>query len=57
MLRDRPWWGRPHHLLDATVVRAVLLPAAMQLLGEWNWYLPHWLGWLPRHTRREPLPA
>ena len=34
-------------LLDATVVRAVLLPAAMSLLGEANWYLPRWLGWLP----------
>ena len=35
-------------LLDATIVRAVLLPAAMKLLGEWNWYLPRWLHWLPR---------
>ena len=35
-------------LLDATIVRAVLLPATMKLLGEWNWYLPRWLGWLPR---------
>jgi uncharacterized membrane protein YdfJ with MMPL/SSD domain len=35
-------------LLDATVVRAVLLPAAMKLLGDWNWYLPRWLAWLPR---------
>jgi uncharacterized membrane protein YdfJ with MMPL/SSD domain len=34
-------------LIDATVVRAVLLPAAMKLLGEWNWYLPAWLEWLP----------
>jgi uncharacterized membrane protein YdfJ with MMPL/SSD domain len=34
-------------LIDATVVRAVLLPAAMKLLGEWNWYLPTWLEWLP----------
>jgi RND superfamily putative drug exporter len=40
-------------LLDATVVRAVLLPAAMTLLGDWNWYLPRWLEWLPRVT----LPA
>jgi len=29
-------------------VRAVLLPAAMKLLGNWNWYLPTWLQWLPR---------
>jgi uncharacterized membrane protein YdfJ with MMPL/SSD domain len=34
-------------LIDATVVRAVLLPAAMKLLGEWNWYMPTWLEWLP----------
>ncbi len=34
--------------LDATIVRAVLLPATMTLLGDWNWYLPHWLDWLPR---------
>jgi RND superfamily putative drug exporter len=35
-------------LLDATLIRGVLLPAAMTLLGEWNWYLPRWLRWLPR---------
>ena len=35
-------------LLDATIVRAVLVPAAMTLLGDWNWYLPRWLEWLPR---------
>jgi RND superfamily putative drug exporter len=35
-------------LIDSTLVRAVLLPAAMKLLGEWNWYLPRWLEWLPR---------
>ena len=34
-------------LLDATIVRLVLVPAAMQLLGERNWYLPSWLRWLP----------
>jgi uncharacterized membrane protein YdfJ with MMPL/SSD domain len=34
-------------LIDATVVRAVLLPATMKLLGDWNWYLPSWLEWLP----------
>jgi RND superfamily putative drug exporter len=43
-------------LLDATVVRAVLLPAAMKLLGEANWYLPRWLQWLPE-VRLEPPPA
>jgi len=35
-------------LLDATVIRSVVLPSAMKLLGEWNWYLPRWLDWLPR---------
>jgi uncharacterized membrane protein YdfJ with MMPL/SSD domain len=35
-------------LIDATIVRAVLLPATMKLLGDWNWYLPRWLRWLPR---------
>jgi uncharacterized membrane protein YdfJ with MMPL/SSD domain len=34
-------------LIDATIVRAVLLPATMKLLGDWNWYLPKWLRWLP----------
>jgi uncharacterized membrane protein YdfJ with MMPL/SSD domain len=36
--------------LDATVVRSILLPATMRLLGDWNWWLPRWLGWLPRVT-------
>jgi uncharacterized membrane protein YdfJ with MMPL/SSD domain len=35
-------------LLDATVIRSVVLPSLMKLLGEWNWYLPRWLDWLPR---------
>ena len=35
-------------LIDATIVRAVLLPATMTLLGDRNWYLPSWLAWLPR---------
>jgi RND superfamily putative drug exporter len=35
-------------LLDATLVRVVLLPASMKLLGKWNWYLPSWLEWIPR---------
>ena len=34
-------------LIDATLVRAVLLPASMTLLGDWNWYLPRWLEWIP----------
>lgn len=33
--------------VDATIVRSLLLPASMRLLGEWNWYLPRWLHWLP----------
>ena len=37
-------------LIDATIVRAVLLPAAMKLLGDRNWYLPSWLDWLPRFS-------
>ncbi|HUF00946.1 MAG TPA: MMPL family transporter [Gaiellaceae bacterium] len=35
-------------LVDATVIRSILLPSAMRLLGDWNWYLPRWLEWLPR---------
>jgi RND superfamily putative drug exporter len=46
-------------LIDATIVRAVLLPATMKLLGDWNWYLPSWLEWLPRlqHEPQDELPA
>jgi putative drug exporter of the RND superfamily len=44
-------------LLDATLIRGVLLPATMKLLGEWNWYLPRWLNWLPRRDRDHYLPA
>src|SRR5262245_61240873 len=41
--------------LDATLIRAVLLPATMKLLGDWNWYLPRWLRWLPaRKDERAP---
>jgi uncharacterized membrane protein YdfJ with MMPL/SSD domain len=48
--------------LDATVVRAVLLPAGMKLLGDWNWYLPRRLEWLPSlslegRRRRKSSPA
>jgi RND superfamily putative drug exporter len=45
-------------LIDATIIRAVLLPATMKLLGERNWYLPNWLEWLPhleRADRTEPV--
>ena len=34
-------------LIDATVIRAFVLPTTMKLLGDWNWYLPSWLEWLP----------
>ncbi len=44
-------------LLDATIVRGVLLPAAMKLLGERNWYLPRGLRWLPQAREPEPAPA
>jgi RND superfamily putative drug exporter len=49
-------------LIDATIVRGVLLPASMTLLGDWNWYLPSWLSWLPKlehHTEPavQPVPA
>ena len=40
-------------LIDATIVRGVLLPASMKVLGDWNWYLPKWLEWLPQGQRRE----
>jgi uncharacterized membrane protein YdfJ with MMPL/SSD domain len=41
-------------LIDATIIRAVLLPATMKLLGRWNWYLPRSLRWLPRLHRETP---
>jgi RND superfamily putative drug exporter len=49
-------------LIDATIVRGVLLPASMKLLGDWNWYLPSWLHWLPRlehhgEPMAQPAPA
>ena len=50
-------------LIDATIVRGVLLPATMKLLGSRNWYLPSWLEWLPRfdegelEVEEEPEPA
>ena len=40
--------------IDATVVRAVLLPASMKLLGDWNWYLPPWLKWMPKISTERP---
>ena len=48
-------------LLDATIVRMVLVPSGMKILGKWNWYLPSWLGWLPdlrvEVEREEATPA
>jgi uncharacterized membrane protein YdfJ with MMPL/SSD domain len=41
-------------LIDATIVRGVLLPATMKLLGDWNWYLPKHLGWLPKLDPQQP---
>ncbi|HWH54191.1 MAG TPA: MMPL family transporter [Gaiellaceae bacterium] len=41
-------------LIDATVIRGVLLPATMKLLGEWNWYLPSWLEWVPDLSAEAP---
>jgi RND superfamily putative drug exporter len=40
--------------LDATLVRTVLVPSSMKLLGDRNWYLPRWLQWLPRVTVEGP---
>jgi RND superfamily putative drug exporter len=44
-------------LIDATIIRSVLVPAAMRLLGDRNWYLPGWLGWLPKLTVEAPRPV
>ena len=45
-------------LLDATLIRVVLLPSVMALLGERNWYVPRWLAWMPRISHSSPdLPA
>jgi RND superfamily putative drug exporter len=45
-------------LIDATIIRGVLLPATMKLLGDWNWWLPSKLSWLPKVTvEPEVVPA
>jgi uncharacterized membrane protein YdfJ with MMPL/SSD domain len=47
-------------LIDATIIRGVLLPATMKLLGDYNWYFPKWLEWLPHleHAEKvEPVEA
>ena len=42
-------------LVDATLVRMIVVPATMALLGKWNWYLPSWLDWLPElHVEGDP---
>jgi RND superfamily putative drug exporter len=42
-------------LIDATIIRMVLVPASMELLGDWNWYFPRWLEWVPDvRVEREP---
>jgi RND superfamily putative drug exporter len=44
-------------LVDATLIRMVVVPAVMALLGRWNWYLPRWLDWLPElHVEGDPDP-
>ena len=40
--------------IDATVVRTIIVPAAMELLGDWNWYLPRWLAVAAQRERRGP---
>ena len=42
-------------LIDATIVRSIVVPASMTLLGRWNWYLPSWLGWLPELQVETPV--
>ena len=44
-------------LIDATLIRSVLLPASMKLLGDTNWYLPSWLEWLPKLSPEEDKPS
>jgi RND superfamily putative drug exporter len=44
-------------LLDATVIRSVVLPSLMGMLGRWNWYLPRWLHWLPELRVERPVRA
>ena len=42
-------------LIDATIIRAFVLPTTMKLLGDWNWYLPSWLNWLPKFPMSEDI--
>ena len=43
-------------IFDATVIRALLVPATMKLLGDWNWWMPNWTRIALRIPRREPAP-
>jgi putative drug exporter of the RND superfamily len=44
-------------LIDATIIRSIVLPSAMKLLDKWNWYLPSWLDWMPRLEAEGPAPT
>jgi uncharacterized membrane protein YdfJ with MMPL/SSD domain len=44
-------------LLDATLIRTIVLPSTLVLLGRWSWYLPSWLGWLPDIGVEDPAQA
>jgi RND superfamily putative drug exporter len=43
-------------ILDATLIRLVILPSTLSLLGQRSWYLPRWLDWLP-HLQADPTPG
>jgi putative drug exporter of the RND superfamily len=43
-------------IFDATVIRALLVPALMKLFGAWNWWMPRWTGTLLRIPHRQPAP-
>ena len=43
-------------ILDATLIRLVILPSILSLLGQRSWYLPRWLDWLP-HLQADPTPG
>jgi RND superfamily putative drug exporter len=44
-------------LLDATIIRCVVLPSTLVLLGRWTWYLPTWLQWLPHVEVEQRAPV
>jgi RND superfamily putative drug exporter len=44
-------------IVDATIIRMVLVPASMELLGDWNWYFPRWLSWVPEIHVEGRVPA